>query len=81
MAEEVPGSTSIMAEEVLGSTSIMVEEVLGSTSIMAEEVPGGIQVSEAYEIAPVMADEALTGMAEGTRVDAAHEVITVVADF
>ena len=81
MAEEVPGSSSIMAEEVPGSTSIMAEEVLGSTSIMAEEVPGGIHVSEAYGIASVMVDEALTGMAEGTRFDAAHEVITVVANF
>ena len=59
----------------------MAEEVPGSTSIMAEEVLGGIHISKAYGIAPVMADKVLTGMAEGTRVDAAHEVITVVADF
>ena len=94
MADETLGVTVsdeavlVTADDTLGVTvsdeAVLVmadEAVQATTSIMAEEVLGGIHVSEAYGIALVMADEALTGMAEGTRFDAAHEVITVVANF
>ena len=94
MADETLGVTVsdeavlVTADDTLGVTvsdeAVLVmadEAVQATTSIMAEEVLGGIHVSEAYGIALVMADEALTGMAEGTRVDVAHEVITVVANF
>jgi hypothetical protein len=35
----------------------------------------------AHEITPVMADETLAGMADGTRVSIVHEIIPVVANF
>ena len=89
-------SGGAMADETLGVTvsdeAILVmadEAVRETTSIMAEEAPGEIHVSmadvvcvdEAYEIAPVMVDEAFTGMADRTRVDTVHEIIPVVANF
>jgi hypothetical protein len=89
-------SDDAMADETLGVTVpdeavlVMAEEAIQSTtSIMAVEVPGEIPVSvadtvraeETHEIAPVMADETLTGMADETCISTIHEVIPVVANF
>jgi hypothetical protein len=89
-------SDDAMADETLGvivsdeAVLVMADEAVQSTtSIMAEEVPGEIPVSmadvvrvdEAHEIAPVMADEALAGMANGTRVSVVHEVIVASFDI
>jgi hypothetical protein len=89
-------SDDAMADETLGVTvsdeAVLVmadEAVQSTTSIMVEEVPGEIPVSmadvvrvdEAHEITPVMADEALAGMADETRISIVHEVILIVASF
>jgi hypothetical protein len=89
-------SDDAMADETLGVTvsdeAVLVmadEAVQSTTSIMVEEVPGEIPVSMAdvvrvdgaHEITPVMADEALAGMADETCISIIHEVIPIVASF